>query len=88
MTDVDAMIDRMLGRSNELKPCPSCGGNARIADETDWVDGRSLGGRWKYVYCQKCGKKTDRYFWDDREAMIKDWNEGVINPRKEEGKNV
>lgn len=69
--DVDSMIDRMLGRSGELNPCPRCGGKARIADDTGWID---RGGRWKYVYCESCGYKSNRYFWDDRQDMIEEWN--------------
>ena len=58
----------------ELKPCPRCGGEAKIADDTHWINGRSNGGRWKYIYCLQCGYKTDRYFWDERKDLINDWN--------------
>ncbi|MBR4855271.1 MAG: Lar family restriction alleviation protein [Bacteroidaceae bacterium] len=69
--DVQSMIDRIMGRTNELNPCPRCGGRARIADDTGWINN---GGRWKYIYCTSCGYSSDRYFWDDREAMIQEWN--------------
>lgn len=72
--NVNEMIDRMLGRTNELNPCPVCGGKAKIADNSDWVNGHSRGGRWKYIYCLNCNHRTQRYFWDDRQAMIDEWN--------------
>ena len=72
--DVNAMVNRMLGRSNELRPCKVCGGKAKIADETNWVSGKSRGSRWKYIYCETCGCRTNRFFWDDREEMVNEWN--------------
>lgn len=35
--------------SNELKPCPFCGGEAVLCENTDYA----------YVYCKECGSQTD-----------------------------
>lgn len=59
----------------ELKPCPFCGGEAKIVDQSSRrTDGSSFGGKWKYIRCTKCAYKSELYFWDDRKTMIDDWN--------------
>ena len=53
--------------NNELKPCPFCGGNARIHD---MGDGR------KHVECSKCkGKYGDDWGKNgSNEELIEKWN--------------
>lgn len=50
--------------SQEIKPCPSCGGQAmeRVANKGDS----------NYVYCLTCGLRTLGYA--DIKYAIKDWN--------------
>lgn len=57
-------------------PCP-CGGKVIVADDLSWTEGRNRGITWKYIYCQGCGRTSNRYFWDDREDLIAEWNEMV-----------
>lgn len=59
----------------ELKPCPFCGGKAKIVDEHIWISGKSNGGKTKYVICEICCCRTSGFYWEDRNEMIKTWNE-------------
>lgn len=58
----------------ELRPCPFCGGEAKIADVVERIGGRSNGTRWKYVYCRQCLAQGAQYDWEDRKDMIAAWN--------------
>lgn len=65
-----------------LKLCPFCGGEARIADEVQRINGKSNGGQWKYVYCTKCGGRSASFYWDDRKDMINAWNRRAEDVRQ------
>lgn len=49
----------------KLKPCPHCGGEAKLTDLTQapkaWVE------------CKECGART-RFFSNSNEAAVFDWN--------------
>lgn len=51
----------------ELKPCPFCGGEAKVKFEKDgkW--------RWFYVQCRSCGVKTE-HLWSQK-AAVNAWND-------------
>ena len=54
----------------ELKPCPFCGGKAKIVVSTDYRD-RHL----RYVTCEQCRVSTD-FFLNDK-AAAEAWNRRV-----------
>lgn len=60
----------------ELKPCPFCGGKAklRIASEI-WRDGKVEIGGWK-AYCENCGIETAL---ENREKAVEKWNRRADN---------
>lgn len=58
----------------ELKTCPFCGGTATIVDDHQWIDGRSNGGRYKYIHCVRCNCRTASFFWDEKKELVKTWN--------------
>lgn len=49
--------------TNELKPCPFCGGDAILCENFDYA----------YVYCKDCGCQTDESRATANEA-VDDWN--------------
>ena len=49
---------------SELKPCPFCGGKARLDIDLEWY----------YVYCTKCQAQVEG---DWRAEAIKMWNRRV-----------
>ena len=53
--------------SNELKPCPSCGGEAEL-EETYIKD--------YFVHCKECGLRTDWYLF--KESAINLWNSMTV----------
>ncbi len=58
----------------KLKPCPFCGGEARIDKlyENEW-----------YVYCPKC----ERHYDTEQEA-IENWNARVVIQNDRIGRNI
>jgi hypothetical protein len=56
--------EKELKTVNELKPCPMCGGNAKIM----------RAGTVFHAICEngECGVKMD--FWRSKEAVAKAWN--------------
>lgn len=62
----------------QIKPCPSCGGEARIADVHKWINGRNYGYHRKYIQCTKCARRTMEFDWDDKKEMIETWNQGKL----------
>lgn len=67
---------------NNLKPCPFCGGEAKIADEHQWISGVNNGGISKYIYCLKCNCRTSSFYWDDRKTMIRTWNKRLDSEKE------
>lgn len=67
--------------SEELKPCPFCGGEAKLARNYIIIKGKSEKSSW--VYCTKCSSKTtyflrskvERYMSTAAEA----WNRRADN---------
>ena len=51
-------------KTQELLPCPMCGGQAHIARECD-----EDGFPWRYVKCDKCGLRT-RGNWASSDSNI------------------
>lgn len=59
----------MSERGNELKPCPFCGGKAKLmADQTPWSRVHGY-----FVTCLKCGVETPRNKRSAGEAAFA-WN--------------
>ena len=56
--------------SNELKPCPFCGGEAGIAMRTFYMEVNFS------VCCDECGCSTPPYFMGEDDA-IEAWNRRV-----------
>lgn len=63
---------------NKLKPCPFCGGNARVFEHSGSINKRRL----YRVGCNNnnCAiKPYSREFYSDLETQICDWNRRVNN---------
>lgn len=57
--------------SGELKPCPFCGGGARVFQGWSELD--------NYVGCCKCGARTQ---WEHTEQKaVENWNRRVADER-------
>ena len=54
----------------KLKPCPFCGGKARI-ERTDCIGSIN----YHYGYCIQCGARTDEYA--TKKGAIEAWNKRV-----------
>ena len=54
----------------ELKPCPFCGGEAKISDM----------GYPHWVFCEKCGARIHGYTTDERDS-IEAWNRRADDDR-------
>ena len=65
-------VNRETGIKDKLKPCPFCGGNARISADTEAT--RDLQGRlWAFTaVCDRCCATSGLTFSPDR--AIKAWN--------------
>lgn len=61
-----------MDKQTELKPCPFCGGNAKIVEGYDCLLGETV----YYIECCDC-KATFLDGNDNRENEIKKWNRRV-----------
>ena len=57
-----------MNESEELKPCPECGGEAQIVEP---VEGTFI------VYCTECGLHYQTF--TDKDLAVSDWNKRTIN---------
>lgn len=58
----------------ELKPCPFCGGNAKLVDHTFWNDTtKSFSYKSYGVMCRHCGVQGFQFYETEEEA-INAWN--------------
>lgn len=55
--------------SEELKPCPICGGAATVEVETR--------GCARYIWCKACSLRTGEWAPDEIISMIRRWNDRV-----------
>ncbi len=66
----------------ELKPCPFCGGNARMLRHELGIMGRSGYDWWHAIQCQRCnaavGYDDNRY--RDKSDAIRAWNTRAPSP--------
>lgn len=60
----------------ELKPCPFCGGEARVCHFSSFVNSAFDSGY--YIKCNKCGTTGHKYFTTMKQA-IRAWNRRVEN---------
>lgn len=76
----DFMIKQMNLPQTELKPCPFCGGIARLYNQK--VRG---GYDYSYVICEACRIRTMQYEvsteYCSRDKAINDWNRRVNNAK-------
>jgi len=63
--------------SEKLKPCPFCGGKARL---NHWVEN---GGYHGYIYCLQCKNRTMLYVSKLKKTMVNQLTE-VWNKREED----
>lgn len=56
--------------SEELKPCPFCGGKPQLYKNDPYMDDR----RHNRVHCKKCGVDGPHDTWFTLEGVIKLWN--------------
>lgn len=61
---------------NELKPCPFCGGEARVIPQPNYTDNRCK----YFVTCTNCGIETPRTARTGEKA-IEAWNRRVDNDK-------
>ena len=65
--------------TTELKPCPFCGGEARVARGFNYGERGSI--RW--VCCSKCGAMTRSDLHKTEEDAAKAWNKRVFDVTEE-----
>ena len=71
---------------NELKPCPFCGGEAKLKETTE-CHGHGMYLKKYYVMCEKCGcNGVGAYVYDKSAQQCKDfvvsrWNRRVDNDK-------
>lgn len=63
----------------ELKPCPFCGGEAKVAFAHPWYMLKRLHNRYVFAGCPKCGIATNLYLANNRTGSP------LINKAHEEG---
>ena len=65
-----------LKKTSQLKSCPFCNGEARLSKNYMRIKGESIKCAW--VYCLKCGAKTNYQLKDKSEFYVTDalnvWN--------------
>ena len=61
-------------KETELKPCPFCGGKARITKS-------NLGTN--LIYCTECPTTFGRYWFSKKRDIIKAWNRRADNEQRE-----
>ena len=62
---------------NALKPCPFCGGKAKVYDDVDWSYGTE--GR-QYIACEKMCCRTMSYLADEGFSAVEQWNKRYEDP--------
>ena len=60
-----------MNKTPELKPCPFCGGEAKIKRVTGSIN-------YRYVKCSSCGARTKEWFGVD--VAVKTWDTRVYQP--------
>lgn len=63
-----ALTERRCSMSEELKPCPFCGGKGSLA--WDWL---SCQRHYDFIRCQNCGARTGDFLCD-KDKAIAAWN--------------
>lgn len=64
---------------NELKPCPFCGGEARLRAFRTYIQSKHRMGEKYYIECCECGLNAPNFI--NKEEAIEAWNRRVDDER-------